>query len=151
MLAAVLKSTEKKRILWPFLSSKLVKFSVLLIKLNFFVVDPSPLLFYFFIRSELFRPGLAVRVDPVRLLNLHFSSMLFIRKLAWPAHSSATQAIKTNTLDQITGKVIDVSRTHIPLKPFDDSLETCEIERCSGHRHSPQKRGLGSFDNIITS
>ena len=34
----------------------------------------------------------------------------------WPAHSSATQATEINTLDQITGKVIDVSRTHIPLK-----------------------------------
>ena len=35
-------------------------------------VDPSPVLFYFyfFIRSELVRPGLAVRVDPVRLLYL---------------------------------------------------------------------------------
>ena len=35
-------------------------------------VDPSPVLFYlyFFIRSELIRPGLAVRVDPVRLLYL---------------------------------------------------------------------------------
>ena len=35
-------------------------------------VDPSPILFYFyfFIRSELIRPGLAVRVDPVRLLHL---------------------------------------------------------------------------------
>ena len=35
-------------------------------------VDPSPILFYFyfFIRSELIRPGLAVRVDPVRLLYL---------------------------------------------------------------------------------
>ena len=33
-------------------------------------VDPSPILFYFyfFIRTELIRPGLAVRVDPVRLL-----------------------------------------------------------------------------------
>ena len=34
----------------------------------------------------------------------------------WPAHSSATQATEINTLGQITGKVIDVSRTHIPLK-----------------------------------
>ena len=33
-----------------------------------------------------------------------------------PAHSSATQVTEINTLDQITGKVIDVSRTHIPLK-----------------------------------
>ena len=35
-------------------------------------VDPSPVLFYFyfFIRSELIQPGLAVRVDPVRLLCL---------------------------------------------------------------------------------
>ena len=34
----------------------------------------------------------------------------------WPAHSSPTQATEINTLHQITGKVIDVSRTHIPLK-----------------------------------
>ena len=35
-------------------------------------VDPSAILFYFyfFIRSELIRPGLAVRVDPVRLFYL---------------------------------------------------------------------------------
>ena len=42
-------------------------------------VDPSPILFYFILffsirvgpsRSELIRPGLAVRVDPVRLLYL---------------------------------------------------------------------------------
>ena len=33
----------------------------------------------------------------------------------WPAHSRATQATEINTIDQITGKVIDVSRTHIPL------------------------------------
>ena len=35
-----------------------------------------------------------------------------------PAHSSATRVTEINTLDQITGKVIDVSRTHIPLKPL---------------------------------
>ena len=34
-----------------------------------------------------------------------------------PAHSSPhSRVTKINTLDQITGKVIDVSRTHIPLK-----------------------------------
>ena len=42
-------------------------------------VDPSPVLFYFYFvhsirvgpsRSEVIRPGLAVRVDPVRLLYL---------------------------------------------------------------------------------
>ena len=35
-----------------------------------------------------------------------------------PAHSSATlESLKsTLTLDQITGKVFDVSRTHVPLK-----------------------------------
>ena len=33
-------------------------------------VDPSPILFYFFILSGSIRPGLAVRVDPVRLLYL---------------------------------------------------------------------------------
>ena len=122
MLAAVLNATEKKRIIWPSLPSKFVKFSVLLIKLNFFVVDPSWsestfILFLFFY---------SIRVDPTRTGGPSWSgptfqpalilALLFIRKLAWPAHSSATQAIKINTLDQITGKVIDVSRTHIPLK-----------------------------------
>ena len=38
--------------------------------------------------------------------------MLFIRKKLIN-HSRVTEI---NTLDQITGKVIDVSRTHIPLK-----------------------------------
>ena len=45
-------------------------------------VDPSPILFifYFFIRSELIRPGLAVRVDPVRLLYLpHYMSCIRIK------------------------------------------------------------------------
>ena len=40
----------------------------------------------------------------------------FFRKTYKPAHSSATQVTEINTLDQITGKVIDVSRMHIPLK-----------------------------------
>ena len=58
--------------------------------------------------------------------------MLFIRKKTYkPAHSSATQVTKINALDQITGKVIEVSSTHIPAEGFDDSLETCEIESCS--------------------
>ena len=43
--------------------------------------------------------------------------MLFIRKNLQTSpqyyHSRVTEI---NTLDQITGKVIDVSRTHIPLK-----------------------------------
>ena len=45
-----------------------------------------------------------------------------------PAYSSATQSTEVNTLDQITEKVIDVSRTH-STGGFDDSHETCE--RCS--------------------
>ena len=32
-----------------------------------------------------------------------------------PAHGCATQVTEFNTLDQVTGKVIDVSRTHVPL------------------------------------
>ena len=32
------------------------------------------------------------------------------------AHSNAIQVTEINMLDQITGKGIDVSRTHIPLK-----------------------------------
>ena len=33
-----------------------------------------------------------------------------------PVHSGTTQVTEINTLDQITGKVIQVCRTHIPLK-----------------------------------
>ena len=33
-----------------------------------------------------------------------------------PAHGCAAQVTEINTLDQITGKVIQVCRTHIPLK-----------------------------------
>ena len=43
-------------------------------------------------------------------------ALCYLLEKTWPAHSSATQATEINTLDQITGKVIDVSRTHIPLK-----------------------------------
>ena len=32
-----------------------------------------------------------------------------------PAHGCATQVTEFNTLDQVTAKVIDVSRTHVPL------------------------------------
>ena len=53
---------------------------------------------------------------------------LFGKKTYKPAHSNATQVTEINTFDQITGKVTDVSRTHIPLtEPLTDSLETCEI------------------------
>ena len=38
-----------------------------------------------------------------------------LRKTYKPAHGCATQVTEFNTLDQVTGKVIDVSRTHIPL------------------------------------
>ena len=40
----------------------------------------------------------------------------FFGKTYKPAHSSATQVTEINILDQITGNVIDVSRTHISLK-----------------------------------
>ena len=33
-----------------------------------------------------------------------------------PAHSSTTQATEINALDLITGNVMSLSRTHIPLK-----------------------------------
>ena len=76
---------EKKRIIWPFLPSKWVKFSVLLIKFFFCCSELIRVHFYFIFiflfdpsRSELIQPGQAVRVDPVRLLFVpHFSSMLF--------------------------------------------------------------------------
>ena len=53
------------------------------------------------------------RPDPGWLVNLRRSRPILQR---WPDHSTATQATEINTLDHITGKVIDVSRTHIPLK-----------------------------------
>ena len=72
------ESHGQKRMIWPFLPSTWVRLSVLLIEFNLFLltrVDPSPIylfLFFYpsFIRSELIRPGLTVRVDPVRLLYL---------------------------------------------------------------------------------
>ena len=45
----------------------------------------------------------------------------------WPAHSDVTQATEINTLDQITRKVIDVSRTHIPLKALMISLKRVKL------------------------
>ena len=55
-----------------------------IIRVVFFMirVDPSPILFYFyfFIRSELIRPGLAVRVDPVRQVISVFMRGLTIKK-----------------------------------------------------------------------
>ena len=67
----------------------------------------------------------------------------------WPAHSSATQATEINTLDQITGKVIDVSRKHIPLKALMVPLQCVKLRGvvvqdnslCSGFHH--KKCGLG--------
>ena len=59
----------------------------------------------------------------------------------WPTHSSATQATEINTLDQITGKVIDVSRTHIPLKALMIPLKRVElrgvvlVNQCSNTIH----------------
>ena len=41
--------------------------------------------------------------------------VIYLEKTYKPAHSSATQVTEINTFDQITGKVIDVSRRHIPL------------------------------------
>ena len=66
------KLRRKKRIIWPFLPSKWVKSSVLLI--NFFFVDPSPLLFYFnfFIRLEL------IWIDPTRTGSLSWSGLTFV-------------------------------------------------------------------------
>ena len=66
---------EKKRIIWPFLPSKWVKFSVFLIKLLFFLLTRVHFHFIFIFlfdlsRSELIWPGQAVWVDPVRLLYL---------------------------------------------------------------------------------
>ena len=91
--------------------------------------------------------------------NEHFSSMLFICK-TWPAHSSATQVTDINTLDQMTGKVVDVSRTHISLTfhwrlwwfPWNVwNWEVVSVNQCSNTiivpRRSPQEiwSGLGRF------
>ena len=61
-------------------------------------------------------------------------------------HSRVTEI---NTLDQITGKVIDVSRTHIPLKALMVPLQCVKLRGvvvqdnslCSGFHH--KKCGLG--------
>ena len=46
----------------------------------------------------------------------HILALCYLFGKTRPARSSVTQATEINTLDQITGNVIDVSRTHIPLK-----------------------------------
>ena len=62
-------------------------------------VDPSPVLFYFYFfysirigasRSKLIRPGLVVRVDPVRLLYLPFYAFLPWKSLLLPQEQSDT-------------------------------------------------------------
>ena len=45
-----------------------------------------------------------------------------------PTHSSATQVTEINTLDQITRKIIDVSRTHIPLKALMIPLKWTSVQ-----------------------
>ena len=49
------------------------------------------------------------------------------RKTYKPAHSNAIQVAEINTLDQITGKGIDVSRTHIPLKALMTPLKRVKL------------------------
>ena len=65
-----------------------------------------------------------------------------------PAYRGATQVTEISTLDQITGKVIDVSRTHIPLKALMVPLQCVKLRGvvqdnslCSGFHH--KKCGLG--------
>ena len=81
--------------------------------------------------------------------------MLFIWKnVPKPMKSS-------NALDQITGKVIDVSRTHIPLKALMIPLKrvklrgVVQVNQCLNttivSRHSPQKSGRRSFRSLISS
>ena len=53
--------------------------------------------------------------------------MLFIRKNV----TSATQVTEVNTLDQITGKVIDVNRTHILLKALMIPLKRVKLRGAS--------------------
>ena len=44
-----------------------------------------------------------------------------------PVHSNAIQVTEINSLDQITGKGIDVSRTHIPLKALMIPLKSVKL------------------------
>ena len=65
------KPRRKKRIIWPFLPSKWVKFSVLLIKLIFFYWSESIfILFLFFFYS--------IRVDPTRTGGPSWSGPTFV-------------------------------------------------------------------------
>ena len=84
-----------KRMIWPFLPFKWVKLSVLLINLIFLIApswsESNFILFLFFYsirvgpsRSDLIRPGLAVRVDPVQLLYLSYKNMLYINMTKEP-------------------------------------------------------------------
>ena len=94
------KPRRKKGLSGLFYPPNGLKFSVLLIQLIYFLlirVDPSPILFYFCFfysirvglsRSELIRPGLAVRVDPVRLLYLpctkSYYAIKYSVRVRWP-------------------------------------------------------------------
>ena len=68
-----------------------------------------------------------------------------------PAHRGATQVTEISTLDQITGKVIDVSRTHIPLKALMVAFKCVKLRGVVVVlRLSPQKMWSRVF-NINTS
>ena len=68
-------------------------------------------------RCEAWRRHFMMTCDILRTGQTHILALCYLFGKAYkPAHSNAIQVTEINTLDQITGKSIDVSRTHIPLK-----------------------------------
>ena len=114
-------------------------------------------------RREAWRRHLIMTCDSFGPGQTSILALCYLFGKTWPAHSSATQATEINTLDQITGKVIDVSRTHIPLKASMILLERVKLRGLVSvnqyvfkHSHcapafTTKKCGLGSSLNIITS
>ena len=68
------------------------------------------------LRREAWQHHFIMNCDIFDTGQTNILALCYLFGKTWPAHSSPTQATEINTLHQITGKVIDVSRTHIPLK-----------------------------------
>ena len=62
----------------------------------------------------------------------NISAVCYLFGKTLPAHSRATQATEIDTIDQITGKVIDVSRTHILLKALMIPLKRVKLSASNG-------------------
>ena len=62
----------------------------------------------------------------------NISAVCYLFGKTLPAHSRATQATEIDTIDQITGKVIDVSRTHILLKTLMIPLKRVKLSASNG-------------------